>query len=148
LRRRIKELIEKGYRYRCLACGMVYKTPRKEKYEDGNGVRFIDMCGCGCDLFKRLEDIVCVKVIVKEPVNGTLVFKAHHAKYCRCEVGEAWTGDAETECWAKFELLDDGIRKVFICLKSGLKIVILKSTEEEMKNPDEAGSKYIRIPGV
>jgi hypothetical protein len=77
-----------------------------------------------------------------------LVFKEHHAKYCRCPGGEIWTGDSETECQPDFELLEeDSGKKVYRCSVSGLKIVILRSTEEELKNPDELGSTFLRIPG-
>jgi len=143
---KIKELIEQGYRYRCIKCNTAFKEKRQEFYEDGHGGRFIDMCRCGCDLFQRLDEISYLRVEVK-PVDGTLVFKEHHAKYCKCEKGKIWTGDAETECWPDFELLEEkGDKKVYKCLKSNLKIVILKSTEDELKNPDELGSTFLRWP--
>lgn len=145
--KKIEELIAGGYGYRCLKCNRIYKTSRREHYEDGHGGRYIDMCCCGCDLFQKLEEVSCLDVEVQEPVNGVLVFKEHHAKYCKCNVGEIWTGDSDTECWASFELLrDDDTEKTLKCSKSGLRIVLLKSTEEEMKNPDEVGSKFLRIP--
>lgn len=144
---KIKELIEQGYKYRCLDCNTVFKELRQELYEDGHGGRFIDMCRCGCDLFQKLEETSCLRREVK-PVDGTLVFKEHHAKYCVCEKGAIWTGRSETECHPSFKLLEeeDG-KKVFQCLVSGLKIVILKSTEEELKKPDELGSSFLRWPG-
>ncbi len=147
LQQRIKELIEAGYHYRCLACGRIYKEKRQEYREDGHGGCFVNMCRCGDrDLFQKLEEVSCLDVRVK-PVGRTLVFKEHHAKYCRCMKGEIWTGDAETECDADFELLEDkGDKKIFKCLESGLKIVVLKSTKEELKNPDERGSTYLIIP--
>lgn len=143
---KIKDLIKKGYRYVCVGCGRVYKEKRRELYEDGHGGHFIDICSCGCDLFKNLEELTCLAVKVK-PVRKTLIFKEHHAKYCQCEKGEFWTGNAETECHAEFDLLEHkGNKKIFRCLKSGFKIVILKSTEQELNNPDELGSTYLRVP--
>lgn len=142
----IQELLAQGYCYQCLVCRRVCKTPLKEEVSPGH---FINMCSCGSDLFNKLEKISCVQAKVLPPVDGTLVFKQHHAKYCKCDVGESWTGDADTECWTDFELLEkDEEKKVFRCIKSNLKIIILKSTEEELKNPDEAGSRFLRMPGV
>jgi hypothetical protein len=145
--KRVKELIDKGYAYRCLGCNKVYKVKRQEPYEDGHGGRFIDMCGsCGCDLFQPLQETTCLELKIS-PINGVLIFKEHHAKYCKCDVGEIWTGDAETECHTEFKLLEDGgDKKTYKCVKSGLKIIILKSTEEELHKPDELGSKFLRIP--
>ena len=145
-RRKILELIEKGYRYICIGCRTVYKEKGQEFVEDGHGGHDMDMCRCGSDLFEELENIRWLDVKVK-PVRKTLVFKEHHAKYCKCEVGEIWTGKTETECRADFRLLKEkSNKKIFKCLRSGLKIVILKSTEGELKNPDERGSTYISIP--
>lgn len=146
---KVQKLIDEGYEYYCLKCHGVYKRPRREFYEDGHGGRRIDMCTCGCDLFGRLEDVRCVSIKVKEPEDGTLVFREHHAKYCKCHVGEIWTGDASTECWPNFELVrDDIVEKTFRCSKSGLKIVILKSTKKELEEPDEVGSSFLRIPSA
>jgi|GEM_PF-2623615 len=143
----VKELIDKGYNYRCLGCNKVYKAKRQEPYEDGHGGRFIDMCGCGCDLFQPLQEITCLEPEIS-PIDGVLIFKEHHAKYCKCNVGEIWTGHAETECHTEFKLLEDeGDKKTYKCTKSGLKIIVLKSTEEELNKPDELGSKFLRIPG-
>jgi len=145
---KIQELIDEGFVHICLGCSGVCKNLPQIDYEDGHGGRSISMCPrCGCDLFKRIDQISPLVVKVGPPVDGTLVFKEHHAKYCKCDVGELWTGDAETECFAKFELLeknDDG--KTLKCRKSGLKLVILKSTEEELTQPDEVGSTFLRIP--
>lgn len=92
---KIKKFLKDGYRWRCLGCGLVSKDKRQEFYEDGHGGRFIDMCRCGSDLFIKLEDMSC-KIVKVQPVNGTLVFKEHHFKYCKCDKGEVWTGEAET----------------------------------------------------
>ncbi len=141
---KIRILIEEGYRWKCLGCGGVYKDRPEQMYEDGHGGRYIDMCQCGSDLFIELKDISCENVEVG-PVGGTIVLKEHNFKYCKCDKGEVWTGDAETECGAEggFRLLEKSAgKKVFLCPKSGLKIICLKSTEEELKN---AG--YLRLPG-
>lgn len=143
---RIKELMGEGYRWRCLKCNTVYKEKRVELFEDGHGGRSLDMCRCGCDLFQKLSETTCLNVEVK-PVNDTLVFKEHHAKYCVCDKGKIWTGDSETECKSDFEALQNTCHnKTYRCLKSGLKIMILKSTEEELTKPDELGSEFLRMP--
>lgn len=143
----IKKLLEKGYLFRCLSCNTVYKEKKQEFYNDGHGGRYIDMCSCGCDLFQPLEEMTCLQVEL-EPVDGVLVFKEHHAKYCKCDNGEIWTGDSETECHPDFQFLEKkGDRKTYKCLNSGLKIVILKSTKKELESPDELGSAFLRIPG-
>ncbi len=142
---RIKKLIKEGYRWKCMDCGTIYKDKPEQPYEDGHSGRSIEMCRCGSDLFVSLQEVLekCFVVIKVEPkIDGTIVLKEHNFKHCQCEKGEVWTGDAGTECWAKFDLLvvySD--RKVFRCLRSGHRIVCLKSTKEELKN---AG--YLRIP--
>lgn len=143
----IRKLMDQGYKWCCLKCGTVSKEKRVELYEDGHGGRSIDMCSCGCDLFQALEHMTCLNAEVG-PVKGTLVFKEHHAKYCKCGKGAIWTGDSETECRADFQTLrDKKYPKVYRCLTSGLKIVILKSTEGELQKPDERGSIFLRWPG-
>jgi hypothetical protein len=142
MQQKVKELIEQGYRYRCLGCNRIYKQPRQETYENGHGGRTIDMCVCGCDLFQKLEDMSCVEALV-EPVDGKIVLKEHHLKYCRCGCGEIWCGNAEFECGAPLEFVEEkGDRKFYRCRKSGMTIIVLKSTEEEMTRPDETGSLY------
>ncbi|MBD3282104.1 MAG: hypothetical protein GF387_00640 [Candidatus Portnoybacteria bacterium] len=142
---KIRELIEEGYKYVCLHCKTAYKSKRREPYEDGHGGRHIEMCKCGSDLFEELKNLRCLMPEVK-PIQETLVFKEHHAKYCKCEKGEFWTGSSATECRPKFKLLkEEEDKRVFRCPKSNLKIIILKSTEEELEEPDELGSTYLRI---
>ncbi len=86
-------------------------------------------------------------VEVKPFNNGTFVFKQHHFKYCECSRGEVWTGDGKTGCRAKFEFIKkEGDKEFFRCRKSGLKIILLKSTERELKLPDKMGSKFIKLP--
>lgn len=144
--KKIKELMTQGYQWRCLKCNTVYKEKRVELYEDGHGGRSLDMCRCGCDLFQKLSETACLRIEV-QPVNDTLVFREHHAKYCKCDVGEIWTGDSETECHPDLEVLEDkAYPKTYRCSKSGLKIVILKSTKEELAGPDELGSVFLRMP--
>lgn len=145
-KRQIAELMAQGFGYVCLDCHTVYKSPPQESgCSGGHGVQSMDMCRCGSDIFEKLEKVSCLKVVVK-PVRGNLVFKKHHFKYCKCAVGEVWTGDADTECGAEYNLKLLGKRgdaKVFKCLKSGLTITILKSTRKEMTSPDERGCKYL-----
>lgn len=144
--KKIKDLLAQGFVSRCMGCGQFFKKVRREFYEDGHSGRFINMCSCGSDLFQKLKEVPCLNVKV-EP-GGVLIFKEHHAKYCRCEYGQLWTGDAETECFSDFELLDEeDDQKLFQCSKSGLKIIIWKSTREELENPDELGSTFLRIHG-
>jgi len=145
-KQKIDELIKEGYGYQCLDCGKIYKAKPKEPYDDGHPIycgqytREIDMCGCGCDLFTELSEMKCVYAKV-EPIDGVIVLKEHNFKFCQCSVGEVWTGKAETECSAEYKILEEyPDRKVYRCLKSGLKLVILKSTKDEIEN---AG--YIKI---
>lgn len=145
--KKIKELMAEGYQWRCLKCNRVYKEKRVELFEDGHGGRSLDMCRCGCDLFQKLAETTCLNIEVK-PVNGALFFKEHHAKYCECGKGKIWTGDSETECRPSFKALRDReYPKTYRCSQSGLIIVILKSTKEELTKPDELGSVFLRIPG-
>ncbi|MFH1956668.1 MAG: hypothetical protein ABIJ28_03415 [Patescibacteria group bacterium] len=142
-KKKLKEFIKQGYKYKCLGCGMIYKVLPAEPYEDGHGGRELKMCRCGSDLFKKLEDIDCrIPLVYQE--NGAIVLKEHNFKYCNCDAGEVWTGDAETECHAEFDNLgiDELENRIFRCEKSGIKILLLKSTSEEMAN---AG--FIRLPG-
>lgn len=150
-KKKFESWLKEGYRARCVCCGRVYKNTPQKWYEDGHGGRYIVMCRCGSDLFKDLSEVIAhqCKTVEVKPVNGTLVFKEHHFKYCKCEKGEVWTGKAEFECNAEFKLeflKKDADKKVFRCPKSGLKIVILKSTSQELKGPDEMGSTYLRLP--
>ena len=143
---RIKELMAEGYQWRCLKCNTVFKEKRVELFEDGHGGRSLEMCRCGCDLFQKLSETTCLNVKVK-PVDGTLVFKEHHAKYCECAKGKIWTGDSETECRPDLKVLrGKSYPKTYRCSESGLKIVILKSTKEELSGPDELGSVFLRMP--
>lgn len=142
-KKELKKFIKQGYKYKCLGCGMIYKNRRKEWYEDGHGGRFIEMCKCGSDLFIKLEDINCMVPEI-EIIDNTIIVKEHNFKYCKCPVGEVWTGDSETECWADFENLsvDELGNKIFRCEESGIKILLLKSTSEEMEN-----ASFVRLPG-
>jgi hypothetical protein len=154
-KKKLEEFLKQGYRVKCLICGKIYKDTPRKWYEDGHGGRNIEICSCGSDLFINLEEVIvnrCKTVGVKPNADGALVFKEHHFKYCKCDKGKVWTGDAETECFQDghlefLELLLDGGGKVYRCPKSGLKIIVLKSTEEELRRSDEMGSKYLRIPG-
>ncbi len=152
-KKKLETWLKQGYRVRCLGCGTVYKNTPEQPYEDGHGGRNIRMCRCGSDLFIDLKELIAhkCKTVKIEPVGETIVLKEHHFKYCKCRVGEVWTGDAGTECRAEsdFELfmMWPNDRKVYLCPKSGLRIVVLKSTKEEREKPDEMGSKYFRIPG-
>jgi len=138
------ELLAAGYQWQCLGCRLISKEKRRERYENGHGSRMLDMCACGSDLFRGLAEIPCKDVVVSS-VDGTLVFKEHHAKYCKCELGELWTGDSSTECQAGWESMGkkEG-NKIYCCSKSGLKIIILPSTMKELTSPDEMGSSYQR----
>ena len=143
----IEKLIKKRYRYQCFGCKGVFKKKRQEFFYDGHTRRLIDMCVCGCGLFMELKDIVPSEVVV-EPIDNKLIFKEHHAKYCRCHKGQLWTGRAETECWALCNFISEkNGKRTLRCIRSGLTIIILKSSEEELKSPDELGLTYLRIPG-
>ncbi len=147
-RDKIMELIGQGYSLRCLGCNEMYKDLPGEYRFDGHVERFFPECSfCGCDLFQSLKETVYLEASVK-PKNGMLVFKEHHCHYCKCKFGKIWTGDAETECCAEFEILEeDEKQRVCKCLKSGLTIMVLKSSKEEMQEPDEMGCTFRRIPG-
>jgi hypothetical protein len=138
------ELISEGMRWICLNCGRCYRDKPKESYEDGHGIRLLEMCRCGSDLFKKLNEVE-ILVPKVEAVNGKLVFKEHHFKYCRCKKGEVWTGDATTECGATPEFRKKiGNNKLYYCPIGNMMILILKSTSQELTSPDERGSTYIR----
>jgi len=47
-----QDAIIKGYKFKCLRCGVVYKEKPKQNYTQG---RTIEMCHCGSDLFKELK---------------------------------------------------------------------------------------------
>ncbi len=87
------------------------------------------------------------EVRVKSINNGTVVLKEHHLKYCECEKGEVWTGDGGRHgCRAKFKLVKVERDKKFLrCQKTGILLIILKSTEKELKQPDEMGLNFIKI---
>jgi len=140
-KRALNKLIDKGYTCKCVSCGKFYKEPPQEWYDDGHGGRNIDMCPCDSDLFTSLQDISC-EIIEVKPVDNTIILKEHNFKHCKCPVGKIWKGDASTECWAELKPQEEseGV-KIFKCLKSGLKIISLKSTEEELEN---AG--FLRYP--
>jgi len=148
IKEKIGELLTDGYRWQCLVCGLVYKNKPQEDYEDGHGGRSINMCHCGNDLFGELKDISHKSVQVT-PIDNMIVLKEHHFKYCKCEHGKIWTGDAETECWmmGRLSLIERTTnQKILECPKSELKLIILKSTKEELERPDEMGSKFLRFP--
>ncbi len=89
-------------------------------------------------------------VKVKPIHNGTLILKEHHSKYCEClhagKLQEIWTGDGRRTCRAKFKLIKKERDARFVrCQKTGMIIIILKSTEKELKKPDEMGLKFIKI---
>ncbi len=85
-------------------------------------------------------------VRVKYINNGTLVLKEHHLKYCECEKGEIWTGDGRPGCRANFKLIKtEGDAKFFRCQKTGILLIVLKSSEKELKKPDEMGLKFVKI---
>lgn len=50
------EAISLGYHYYCMGCSKVYREIPTEHYEDGHGGRRMEMCNCGCDLFRRFQD--------------------------------------------------------------------------------------------
>ena len=141
-------MLQTGFRYICVRCHALHRKPRQEYYDDGHAGRMIDMCSCGCDIFEKIENIPCLHVVV-EPRDGVLVFKEHHAKYCKCSVGTLWTGDFSTECSPDFTLLaSEKNKETLRCNKSGMTIVILKSTEEELRTEDALGSSFLRIPSA
>ncbi len=143
-KKKIKQMIKEGYRWRCGGCGIVYKDKPKT-YERGQDCD-IEICRCGSDLFTNLKEILekWWMIIKVKPIKKTIALKEHNFKYCKCKKGEVWTGDAETECLAdtNFKLIEKSpSRKIFKCPKSGLNIILLESTPKEKKN---AG--YLRIP--
>lgn len=142
---RIAELLRDGNQSVCLGCSGVYKEKPKEKYENGHGGTIIEICGaCGSDLFMDLAEVSPLKTVVK-PKNKKLILKEHHFKYCKCEKGEVWTGDATTECGATPEFRKKiGNNKLYYCPIGNMMILILKSTSQELTSPDERGSTYIR----
>ena len=124
------DLLEKGYQYQCLKCGFFYKEKPQEAYVHGH----INMCNCGCDLFRNISEIKCIKIKVFS-VAGKIILKQHNFKYCKCEKGELWTGDAETECSPCFQDIKRFKKgSTALCPISGLKLVCLKSTQEELNN--------------
>jgi len=54
----IEKLGKNGGKNICLGCHKVYENIPKQNYEDGHGGRMIDMCGCGSDLFEKLESFL------------------------------------------------------------------------------------------
>ncbi len=51
-----EEALAKELVYYCLECSCTYKEIPSRQYEDGHGGRLLGMCGCGCDLFARLDN--------------------------------------------------------------------------------------------
>lgn len=128
---KIKQLISEGYKYRCLYCGTWYKDYRQ-------------FCKCGSDLFRddKYELENCYNLEVSPHLrNGQnyLIFNESHVKYCKCNVGELWTGQAEYECgqlgkweeingpWTPFPMI-----KTYKCPKSGYNIEVHRCPQEEI----------------
>lgn len=86
-----------------------------------------------------------------QPIRNVVqILKEHHIKYCECfhrgKLQEVWTGDGRPTCRAKLRLLKkEGEKKKFRCQKSGILLIVLKSSEEEVKNPDEMNLPHIPI---
>jgi len=142
--RQKEDILKKGYTHVCLQCRSVYKAIPTRFYEEISCEgAFIPECpACGCDLFCPIEDIRCIDIMVK-PVDGKIILKQHNFKYCKCDKGKIWTGDAGTECWASFKLLGklEGGIEVYECSVSGLTCIVLPSTQDEL---DNAG--FLRYP--
>ena len=61
----VQALEKQGARHHCLGCNRLYNQKPKEWYEDGHGGRFLEMCGCGSDLFDDIGGLL-------ERLSGTL----------------------------------------------------------------------------
>lgn len=48
------EAYAKGYRMFCVECNRIYREAPTRQHEDGHGGRQMQMCRCGCDLFKAI----------------------------------------------------------------------------------------------
>ena len=68
------------------------------------------------------------------------VFREHNLKYCKCEKGEFWTGQAEYECPRDIKEIRDQrllLSRIYFCETSGIYICVIKtnlSEQEEHKN--------------
>ena len=121
-----KDSLLEGYAYYCLGCGCLYKmNPGSEVKLDSDP----GCVNCGGDRFGSLR-----KDIVVFPRDEMIILKQHNFEHCRCYVGKLKTGKAQSECWASYNFEEFQFGRFAICPKSGLLLICLNSTQEELDN--------------
>ncbi len=152
--KKLKKLISKGIKYKCIGCGNYSKHEFKSKC----------CLYCGEDLIVTIESILedfdyifdsIIEPIKPDGIN-TMIFKEHNFKYCTCDysswpidgkestVTSVHTGDFNTECGMKWkldrdhEILDQETEnsRTYVC-KRGYHIIIIKQTDEEFEKHKE-----------